>query len=282
MNATRPKVIDSKALKMAVVLMLTVATGAWGRQELSSLGNGVIVVASTWPSLVIVSPVSTLGKCSGALIGPNVVVTAAHCVGQGDNITVNHVTAHCDLPPNSGVCPQGLDLALCMLTGSIANVSRFERPSLDQSLARVGQPVTLSGFGDPHLANLQIGKATVMAPDTATGCLVVGGMANGCPGDSGGAVFANDRGRDVLIGVISRGGAIPGNRARTFKGGANAKSVAALNSPTAVGQQCPSGQPTGIVDLTSPPAANFIDAFRRAHSAARICGRDTLPPGTCF
>ncbi len=282
MNATRTKLIDSKALKLAAALMLTAAAGAWSHQGISTLGNGVVVSASAWPSLVIVSSAAPVGKCSGALIGPNVVVTAAHCVGQGGNITVNHVPANCDLPPHSDLCPQSLDLALCLLAGSIANISRFERPALNQSLARVGQQVTLSGFGDPNLASLQVGKANILSPDTATGCLEVGGMASGCPGDSGGAVFANDRGGDVLIGVISRGGEIPGKRARALKGGANAKNVAALNSPAAGGPPCQSGQRTGVVDLTSPPAAKFIDAFRRAHSSAKICGRDTFPPGACF
>src|SRR3954471_3876698 len=127
MNAARTRLIDSKSLKLAFALMLTAAAGVWSRQGISSLNNGVVVPAAAWPSLVIVSSAASVGKCSGALIGPNVVATAAHCVGQGGNITVNHVAAHCDLPSQSTLCPQGLDLALCLLTGSIANVSRFER-----------------------------------------------------------------------------------------------------------------------------------------------------------
>ena len=83
-------------------------------------------------------------------------------------------------------------------------------------------------------------------------------MASGCPGDSGGAVFANDRGGDVLIGVISRGGEIPGKRARALKGGANAKNVAALNSPAAGW----SAMPVGATDRSRGP---YISAGCQVH-----------------
>ena len=71
MNATRTKLIDSKALKVAAALMLTAAAGAWSHQGISTLGNGVVVSASAWPSLVIVSSAAPVGKCSGARLLPS-------------------------------------------------------------------------------------------------------------------------------------------------------------------------------------------------------------------
>jgi hypothetical protein len=271
--------INYKLVKLVAVLLLSGVTNAWSRQELNRLDNGQTVPAANWPSLVIVSSPPLADKCSGALIGPNVILTAAHCVGNKGRVAVNGVSAQCEIPSGPRRCPKGLDLALCLSDQPFAGIPRFERPAINLKWSAMGTEVTLSGFGFPLVGDLRIGKARVRTPAASTGCLEVGGIANGCRGDSGGAVFVNDRGRDVLAGVISIGGVIHGRAPAATRRGANSRSVALLNAPPSPG--CAGGN-TGIIDLASPAASKFIRDWRRRHATARICGLDPFPRGACF
>jgi secreted trypsin-like serine protease len=155
-------------------------------------------------------------NCTGTLVGPHEVLTAAHCVmpfsphavlfgsnlDDGARIPISATRVH------PGYDASSLDFDLARLDlGAVAPVEalRFD-PSTDLSPV-VGERVRLVGFGKGELAappHKRTGTARIDAveldrftagPDPSLGC----------SGDSGGPALVDRDGAEVLIGVVSSG-----------------------------------------------------------------------------
>ncbi len=203
----------------------------------------------SFPSTVLVTQDGTTNRCTGHLLGPDVVLTAAHCFPPGARVRVNGVTGTCEEPAAVSSCPDGPDVALCALEGSFNDRDPFERLASTPGWATVGTAVTLVGLGAneagaaPDGSEPRIGRARVAAPpDGESGCLPLRGGAVACRGDSGGGSFLAPSGAPLpLVGVISTG-------------------------------PCQSGGITQITDVTNTNVQEFVEEWTDRHPGILICG----------
>lgn len=183
----------------------TLATAALG---VPVLIGGKIVDKAKYPGIVRIS--SGGGGCTAALVGPNALLTAAHCVGNGGRVSFKHA----GLSYTSEGCAHHpgykenhtQDFALC----KIKDVkSPWVSVNADHNLVKVGDLIVLSGYGCTDKGGgggndgyLRMGEAKVKrVPSGSNFDIVATGAAALCFGDSGGPAFKGS----VLVGVNSRG-----------------------------------------------------------------------------
>jgi hypothetical protein len=174
------------------------------------------VTPGDWPATLIFR--SRGGGCTSTAVGPKVILTAAHCIPDGESgqVTIGGqaVAIRCDHHPGYGAGNRTTDFALCAVTeGEIANVP-FEVVGTALAHARLDQTVTLSGYGcleengqDRNFGVLHVGTAKVIRTPIGDDIdTVTSGGAALCFGDSGGpAYFDAGDGERLIIGVNSRG-----------------------------------------------------------------------------
>lgn len=184
-----------------------------------TLINGTPVDRSAWQSVVQIFMGNA--SCTGTIVGPQALITAAHCGETGsvakfqtyDGKSYTAKLTRNPAYPVHGENPTGAqdkdnDLGFINMPVSVKPTSirtdRFER---------IGLPVTMIGYGctqpDGTGGNdgiLRMGKSVVAGAQGFDLILKTPNGAALCYGDSGGPVFAaNDAGNLVQIAVNSKG-----------------------------------------------------------------------------
>jgi secreted trypsin-like serine protease len=205
------------------------------------LRHGVIAKSIEWPASLYATfsvPGGT-AACTSALIGPQVMLTAAHCVPSNGKVTIRFSNKNYDTK-----CTQhsrygndaSADFALCKLNQPFSGPTGFQFETVDTSGmdAMLNQKIILTGFGcisdivgagpsdnQYRIASNNIDE-TSSSPAQRRGPQYYAGkennnlftvddpqLANLCPGDSGGPAFrlSADGGNltsRVIVGVNSR------------------------------------------------------------------------------
>jgi secreted trypsin-like serine protease len=209
------------------------------------LRHGIEATTAEWPASLYATFATPEGTaaCTAALVGPEVMLTAAHCVPTMGGVTFKYKG---QLKPYVAMCTQhdqyvsnadpSADYALCKLDRPFAEFQSFQYETIDTSAmaSRLNATVVLTGFGcvsdivgnGPPDGKYRIGT-NVVAETSATpanqrsrGAGLYSGrqdnnlftkddpqLANLCPGDSGGPAFVTTGSgfaRRVLVGVNSR------------------------------------------------------------------------------
>ena len=186
-------------------LRAVIATGPQG----SALAD-----PSEWGSALLINVGSAY--CSSIVVGPQVLLTAAHCMSTQRNelnATIEAVEGRLNYRMVCATDPRypavaSADLALCK-TDRPLPVTRLER--IVRQLPSPGTRITLVGYGcrDGAVRNfdgrVSAAEAIIQAGvrSSSDGYITTSGAA-ACAGDGGGGVFfGSDEGR-VLVGIISR------------------------------------------------------------------------------
>jgi secreted trypsin-like serine protease len=176
----------------------------------------------------VVTIVGSRGNsCSGVLIAPDLVLSVAHCVGPGADYKiveygkdrqptlrdVKRVAAHPGFDMKTMLAHRATaDVSLLQLATRKANPSAIGVPSAPLA---AGNRFTIAGIGVTVRGNGKSAGVVRSADLAATGhpgtlqIRLVDPATNGvsaglgaCTGDSGGPVFEDQQGRQVVIGVV--------------------------------------------------------------------------------
>ncbi|HEX2257909.1 MAG TPA: trypsin-like serine protease [Afifellaceae bacterium] len=235
---TAPVQTPSEGVRFAAVLDLRQK----GDPFVPQLRRGYVASSVDWPASLYVTFETPQGQaaCTAALIGPQVMLTAAHCVPDSGKVDFSFggtgYNTSCTRHPQyeSGEDPSA-DYALCRLAIPFAEPPGFGYETVDVGPMEdlLTQNIILTGFGcrsdvvaddnvdglyrygfnsveDTSLSPARTRGARYYAPEQDNNLFTGQDAANLCPGDSGGPTYkrtgsqgASIRGRRI-IGVNSR------------------------------------------------------------------------------
>ena len=204
----------NQASSLALVICLPLSGG-----PASALVGADVAAPAVQRFTVIVA--GAKGRCSGVVLAPDIVLTAAHCVKRGERVRVggNLDGGYQTLPPSllspvAEIVQHPLytskdsgspDLAILKLAKPLSD--RFIPAVLNPRVPNPGDDLIVAGYGKGAARDSEVVLRMVLqrVSQSFRGWVVLTGVsenaAGAAPGDSGGPVFAY-RGMHSLVGLM--------------------------------------------------------------------------------
>ena len=189
---------------VALAGAIALASAQWSAPQApeNHIYGGSEVDACGWPSTVYLQ--SSSGACTGVLVHPLVVMTAAHCIDEADPSSVRFgesgntaqalvQTAYCRQGPGwTGATATGQDYGYCRLKAPVTSVPIVPVASgCEQTAIQPGATIMHVGFGTDENGNSGRKKMLETTIDEVGGGEILSGEVDEiiCNGDSGGPTF---------------------------------------------------------------------------------------------
>ena len=217
-------------LGSAAALTLGTSGGA------SAIVGGSAAAEGEFPFMASLQDGTGLAFCGGSVVGANWVLTAAHCVPDGDASDLYVVTGRTNLSDtakgqrikvskvyvNPAYANSAHDSALLQLSTPTTSPAITLAGAADDNLEAAGTPVTVTGWGDQtptmglnSTSSMRKVALNVVSDDECgqtnfgfdgpTGVCAAALLKDSCQGDSGGPLFASTPAGRVQIGIVSYG-----------------------------------------------------------------------------
>jgi hypothetical protein len=254
------------------------------------LRGGQVAASKDWPASLYATFTTSEGifACTAALIGPEVMLTAAHCVPPNGVVTFKYkghpkdYTASCDQHPRYSQ-DASADFALCKVKPAFAAPAwfQYEMVSTSAMTNQLNKTITLTGFGciseivsqDNQDGKYRFGFNTIDETSKSTsrrrGAQYYTGqennnmfttddpkLANLCPGDSGGPAF----GRTGGLGQVT------------------SREIVGVNSRVFFADETKTSYGSSLISATGGP--DFGTWFKQwaLDQGVKACGTKTPPP----